>query len=313
MKIVYFGSDNFSRCILEAVLNTDHTVSAIVTTPDRKKGRGQCALRAPLKHIAQEKSIPCLQPEVLSSAETVAFLASLGADLFMIVSYGKILPEAVLDIPRLYALNIHPSLLPKYRGPSPINYTLLNGERESGFTVIKLNTRIDSGDIIFQKKVAIDDTINAYELMEMIASMAAQEIDTLLTMVEDGTAPLMTQDEGGVSYAPLLKKEDGHIDWNKPAQDIHNMIRAFVPWPSAYTFLKGKRLTVHRSVVDQDRKIDDGNKAGTIVAIHKDGWVRVTTRDGYLNLHEVQMEGKKRMNAFEWTKGQRISVGDTLG
>ena len=313
MKIVFFGSDNFSLIIIASLIHTSHTTSAIVTTPDAKKGRGQHLSASPLKICAREHDIPCLQPDNLSDAEVLSVLKDLRADLFFIVSYGKILPSEVLCLPRLYCITIHPSLLPKYRGPSPIPYTLLHGDTETGFSVIKLSEKVDSGDIIYQETIAIDTMINAHELSNTIALYAAGKLRDILEMIERGTVRFRPQDERNASYAPFLKKEDGLLDWNTSSEKVHNRIRALIPWPCAYTYFRHKMLKIYKSHPSRTIKEIHPEQPGIIVEINKQGWMTVKTHDASLRLLEVQYEGKKRMNAYEWAKGQRVKEGEKLG
>jgi methionyl-tRNA formyltransferase len=315
VKIIYFGSDRFARIILERILKTPHTLSAVVTAPPAKQGRGRQSAETPVSIFASEESLPRLMPQSLKDPAFHTELSSFCADLFVVVSYGKILPAALLAIPALYAINIHPSLLPKYRGPSPINHALLNGDSMTGISVIRLNEKIDSGDIFFQESIPLDTEVNAEELTISLAEAAALRIEEILGMCERGEVTFIAQDESTRSYAPLLKKEDGRIDWEASAEAIHNRIRALVPWPSAYTYYKGKSLKLHRSTRagTEDPVGGDPDSAGTIIALSPKGWFEVQTGGGILRVCTVQYEGKKRMSGFDWCNGQRLKVGDCLG
>ncbi len=314
MKIVFFGSDNFSLVIAASIINKSHTIEAIVTGPDIKKGRGQQPYESLLKEFSRESNILCMQPDVLSGDEVLSGLKKFDSVLFLIVSYGRILPPDILHIPKFYCINIHPSLLPKYRGPSPVPYTLLNGDTETGFTIIKLNEKVDCGDIIYQEKITIDNGINSMELIEKIAQCAGRRLGDVLDDIESGKVRLTKQDEASASYAPFLEKKDGLIDWNTSCDEVHNKIRALIPWPSAYTYYNGKMLKIYKSICLKE-KIEDVNKsnAGTVVEINKQGWITVKVKDGFIRLLDVQYEGKRRMNAHQWAIGQRLEKGEGLG
>lgn len=313
MKIIYFGSDRFARIILERILTSVHTVSAVVTAPPAKKGRGRHCSETPVAVFASEHSIPRLMPQSLKDPAFHTALSAHAADLFVVVSYGKILPSSLLGIPALYAINIHPSLLPKYRGPSPINHALLNGDTMTGISVIRLNEKIDSGDIFFQETIPIDAEVNAEELTIRLAEAAADRIEEVLDMCARGAVRFIPQDESTRSYAPLLKKEDGCIDWQAQAEVIHNRIRALVPWPSAYTYYKEKLLKLYRSAPVVAEQPESASPAGTVVALSPQGWFDVQTGRGILRVFSVQYEGKKRMSGFDWANGQRLKVGVSLG
>jgi len=309
VKIVYFGSDQFSETILARIFDLPHTISAIVTAPDAKKGRGQHSASTPVALFARSHEIPCLQPLCLKDESFIDELSACAADLFVVVSYGKILPAQLLNIPRLYAINVHPSLLPKYRGPSPINYTVLNGDTETGISVIRLNETIDGGDIFVQEKLTIDSSINAEELERVLADAASEYIETAISLCETDSGEFIPQDEATRSYAPLLKKEDGLIDWKNEACVIHNQIRALIPWPSAYTHFQGKLLKFYRSECLSGTGAHEHALPGCIVSISHEGCIDVQTGSGIIRLFEVQYEGKRRMSAFDWCNGQHIKEG----
>lgn len=313
MKIIFFGSDHFAEIILKA-LHTSKcgTLLAVITTPDAKQGRGQHVASPPVKVYAQKMNLPCLQPPKLKNPDFLATLANFSADIFFVVSYGKILPREVLQIPKYYSINIHPSLLPKYRGPSPINYALLNGDSETGFSVIKLNEKIDGGDLFYQERLLIDSRINAVELTELLAHAAAMHIAEIISACESSSVTFSPQDDSVSSYAGLLKKSDGIIDWSRSATSIHNKVRALLPWPTAFASYKGKMLKLYSTDVVSDCDETQVYSPGTIVAIHKSGGMDVATNAGIIRVFELQYEGKKRMRAFDWCNGQRVSVGEAL-
>lgn len=309
MKIVYFGSDYFAQAVLDELVSSVHDICAVVTTPDAAKGRGRRFARSAVKEYAIDKHLPCLEPSDLKEENFLTKIRAYQADIFIVVSYGKILPRLLLDVPKKYTINIHPSLLPKYRGPAPINHCLLNADTVTGISVITLNEAIDAGAVIYQEKVAIDKEINSEELTELLARRARNCIGSVLEAISEDRVSPIGQNEDEHTYAPRMHKEDGRITWQESADEIHNKVRAYVPWPSAFTDFKGKRLKILRTRVSDCPP--DGGEPGSIVSIHKGGWITIQCAKGCIEVHEVQYEGKKRMNAYEWAKGQRLSEGDT--
>ena len=310
MKVVYFGSDNFSADILNSLFDSEHVLVGIVTTPDVKKGRGQFLAKSPLKKIAEEKNIVCMQPVDLCEPLFLAELRDLNADIFVVVSYGKILPKVILGLPGFSCINVHPSLLPKYRGPSPVNYTLLNGDKYAGVTFIKLNEEIDAGDIYFQEEILIDYDINAEELLFKLGEIAGGHLAEILTAIENDSVHAVSQDNSTKSYAPLLTKNMGRINWSLSAVEIHNRVRALVPWPVAFSYFSDKYVKIYHSAADDKLNISDDITPGTIVDVSKENGIGIKCGKGVLYLIEIQMEGKKRMKAFDWANGRHLQKGE---
>jgi len=313
VNIIFFGSDTFSVPFLHALIASRHTIKAVVTSPDSKKGRGQQVGTPLLKTIAQEHSLSCFQPTTLKDGNFEKTISPMAVDLFVVVSYGKILPDQILSMPSHYCLNVHPSLLPRYRGPSPIPYALLHGDEKSGYTIIRLNEKIDSGDVAFQECIAVNSGVNAEELALLISSKAAEKLIDVIDSIENDQVKFRSQDDEGVSYAPLIKKNDGCIKWDDSAKTIHNMVRAFVPWPSAYTFFNNKRIKIILTELSNSSAEQSKNDAGKVMTLDKSGFIAVGSREGILIVREVQQEGKKKMNAYEWSKGQHVKEGDFFG
>jgi len=252
MKIIFFGSDDFANAHLESLIASDHIISACVTQPDRPKGRGMKVVQSPIKTCAVKNNIEVLQPNDIKTSSFEEQLKNFNTDLFVVIAYGRILSLSILDIPGMGAINVHASLLPKYRGAAPINWAIINGEKETGLTIIKINPQMDAGDILSQAnfKIGSEDTS-----ISIRAKMLKEGPSLLLSTVKTlrkGEIKARKQDERKVTLAPKLTKEMGLIQWDKPAGDIHNLTRGLLPWPSAYTYFKGKMLKVLSTEVVKD-------------------------------------------------------------
>ncbi|MDD5085385.1 MAG: methionyl-tRNA formyltransferase, partial [Candidatus Omnitrophica bacterium] len=246
MKIVFFGSSEFSVPILECLINLGHDL-LVVTTPDERKRRGQKLLPTVVKELAVSHGLECMTPARLDETPVGEKIKSFGADLFVVASYGKILPGFILSCPKLMPLNVHPSLLPKYRGAAPIAWQFLKDEKESGISFIKMEERVDSGGIVFQEKLPIEEADDAETLSQKLVGVACNKLGEVIELVERGSFTLKPQDEARVSYAPKLKKDDVLIRWEDEVRAIRNRIRAFVPWPAAFSFFKGERVKILKS------------------------------------------------------------------
>jgi methionyl-tRNA formyltransferase len=308
MRIIFFGTPQFAVSTLQKLVETRHSVLAVVTQPDRPKGRHLKVGQSPVKELAREKKIQVLQPQTIGD-EFLEEIANLKADLFVVVSYGKILPGSLLKIPRLYSLNVHASLLPKYRGASPIPNALLNQEAQTGVTLMRITEQLDAGDILLQQTVPIDPQDDAVTLSEKLSHTGAELMIQALGLVESGKAVFHPQDESQVVYTKRLKKEDGKIDWSRPAKEIEALVRALVPWPSAYTFYQGKRLKLWKVIAKQRACY---GRCGQSLKISDEG-IDVSTGDGALTLLELQPESGRRMRAIEFASGYRLRPGDELG
>lgn len=301
MKILFLGTPEFAVPSLEIL--ADRLVG-VVTHPDRPKGRHLKVSPPPVKSAAEKYNLPIHQPGRVSSPEFIAELKKIAPDLIVTVAFGEILSKEVLEIPKIGCINLHASLLPKYRGAAPIAWALMNGESVTGLTTFWLEEQLDSGDIIFQKEVQItaDDTRGRLE-----KRLAEAGSKLLLETVNKGMEIRIPQDESQATYAPKLKKEDGHIDWKQSAAKIHNKIRAMNPRPGAYTFMKGKRVEIWTSAIAEGK-----GEPGIVVFLNEQG-IGVSAGEGVLLIKELQVEGKKRIPAVDFIHGYRINEGLKFG
>ncbi|MDE2027413.1 MAG: methionyl-tRNA formyltransferase, partial [Candidatus Omnitrophica bacterium] len=244
MRIVFFGSDEFAAVHLEALLAAGQQVAACVTGPDKPQGRGMKLTVPPIKQMALDRQIPCLQPASLKDKAVTEALKAYQADIFVVVAYGYLLTQEILDIPRFLCMNVHGSLLPKYRGAAPVNWAVLNGDNETGVSIQKMVLRLDAGDIIAQEKMTIGGDEDAGQLRGRMSRVGAGLLVKILKEHPQGDFPLIPQDQALVTYAPKLTKDMGRIDWKKTAASVNNQVRGLQPWPGAYTFYKGKMLKI---------------------------------------------------------------------
>ncbi len=305
MNIIFFGSDDFALVHLDALLKSRHKVLACVTSPDKPKGRGLKVISSSIKELAQEKKLPVFQPIILDKP-FIEQCKTLKSDLFVVIAYGKILPAELLKIPFKASLNVHPSLLPRYRGAAPINWAIINGEKETGLSIIQMNVRLDAGEIVNQIKIAIDPNEAAPTLRNKMMTLGPEVLLKTIDSLEDNTYTLKIQEEKDVTYAPKLTKELGLIDWQEAAVKIHNLVRGLLPWPAAYTFYKNKLLKILST------EIAEGDfhqtKEGEVVKIDKNGFV-VATGEGALLVKEVHVESSHQMSAWSFVQGHQLKVG----
>lgn len=307
MSIIFFGSSDFSLPALRACLESCFKVSLVITTPDRRKGRGLKFGPTPVKSFALDEGLPVVSPETLKNPELVQRVKELRPAFFVVSSYGKFIPSSWLALPSRYALNVHPSLLPKYRGAAPVNWAILNGERETGVSIAEVTPELDAGDIFQQEVVPLDEEIDALALTQRLAELSYHVLGQVLQRAQSGELQRRPQEKALASYARKLNKGDGLIDWSKPAQTIQNQIRGLLPWPSAFTFFRSRRIRLLKARLS--RVGCSEAKAGEIVAI-QEGALMVQTGEGALQLEWVQLEGKKAMPAGDFACGQRIKPGD---
>jgi methionyl-tRNA formyltransferase len=307
MKIIFFGTSEFAIPALKAVIASRHKVLALVTQPDRKKGRSLRVSPPPTKVVADANNIPVYQPQDASSAESVSQLKKLGADLFVVVSFGQILKGTVLSIPRLYAVNIHSSLLPKYRGAAPTNWAVMNGDTSTGVTVMRMNERMDEGDIILKEEITIDPEDTNITLSEKLSDIGAKALLETIGLIENGKARFEKQDGTLATYAPKLNKEDGLIDWREPAAKIHNRVRGLLPWPGAYTRFGAKTLKIIKTSLPGGAPLSPG-RPGEVMAIDGSG-IAVQTGSGLLTVEYIQLEGKLAMDSSAFLRGHKLPIG----
>jgi len=308
MKIIFFGSAHFAVPALEALIKSGHELVCVVTQPDKKRGRHLHISGTDVKSIAVSAKLKTFQPDNIKSRESVEFLKKLDADLFVIVAYGQIFSQEVLDIPKIMPINIHASLLPRYRGAAPINWAIINAEKKAGVSIMYVSLKMDSGPVILQKEIKIEEADTAITLEEKLRVLGAELLMEALEIIDNRNYSLIEQDEDKVILAPKLKKEDGLIDWDEPATAIHNQVRGVLPWPGAFTCFGGKMLKVFQADV---LTFFPNHKPvpGEVVRADKQGIVVACGR-GFLNIKELQLEAGKRMPAQNFIIGHKLKKGD---
>jgi methionyl-tRNA formyltransferase len=310
-KIVYCGTDEFAVLVLEDLLRNSVPVACVITTPPSPAGRGLKTKNSAIFECCRKHRIKSVQPYDLREEKFQAFLGEYASDLFVVVSYGKIMPNSMLAISRYPVINLHPSLLPQWRGPSPIETVLLNGEGRTGVSIIALSEIVDGGDILAQKEIALDDTINAAALEQLLAAEGAKLLATVIQKTIKGSVKAVPQDASRATQTRKIMKQDGLIDWNDTSRALHNKIRALCVWPVANTSLHGKNVRIFSSALVSGEA--GQGLPGEIIAIDSRSGVRIKTGDGALDLLEVQAEGKRRMDAFQFSLGARLKQGERLG
>ena len=311
MKIVFMGTPDFAEVSLQALIDANYNIEAVVTNPDRPKGRGMKMLYSPVKELAVSKNIPVLQPEkVRNNIEFIDKIKNINPDVICVVAYGKILPKELLEIPKYGCINVHASLLPKYRGAAPIQWAVLNGDKETGITTMYMDVGMDTGDMILTKKVQIGENETTGELWERLSKIGGNLLVETLNQIEKGIAPRIPQ-KGEYTMAPMLEKEMSKIDWeNKTAEEIKNLVRGLNPIMGAYTFLNGKKIKFWKVEVTKNIGYDEENikmiKNGTVlISDQKDG-IFIKTKKGILRVLEIQGENAKKMSIQDYLRGNQI-------
>ena len=301
MKLVFFGTPEFAAYSLKTLMS-EHEVTAVVTQPDKPRGRGGNVSFSPVKVAALAAGIPALQPERLGSGSFFDELYDFGADIFVVAAYGKKLPERLLNLPRYGAVNIHASLLPKYRGAAPIQRAIMNGETMTGITIIQMDKGIDTGDILLRKQIAIADGETGGELHDKLAALGAEAVSAALFLIEKGEITREKQDDSQSSYASMIDGQTGRIDWRKDPDEIINLIRALDPVPGAYTTLNDATVKIFRG-----RKTDfyGGDPGG--ISVTRDGEMLVGTGGCGIVVNEIQKTGGKRMRSDAFLRGNRVA------
>jgi len=308
VRLAFLGTPQFAVPTLERTVAAGHEVLAVITQPDRPRGRGQVPAAPPVKEAALRLGLPVYQPERIRRPEAVELLSGLNLDAMVAVGYGQIIPQSIIDLVPLGIINVHASLLPKYRGAGPIQWAILNGETRTGVTTMRIDAGLDTGDMLLKAETEIGAEETAVELGRRLAGMGADLLVETLAGLAAGTIVPEKQDPAQATYAPLLKKEDGRIEWSRPAAAIHNQVRGLQPWPGAYTAFRGHTLHVWRAKV---RGLGSGVwEPGRVVGLRP---LVIACGEGELELIEVQMEGRKRISAADFVNGQRIEEGEQLG
>lgn len=311
MRLIFMGTSGFAVPTLEVLHRRGHQVAAVYTQPDRPAGRGLRTRPSPVKRLAQELGIAVVQPHSLKGQEVVESLGKLAPELTVVVAYGLLLPQAMLDVPRHGGINLHPSLLPKYRGAAPINWALINGETETGVATIRMTAKMDAGEVLEIEPVAIGPDEEAGQLEERLAILGAGLVARTIEKISQGSAAGTVQDESLASFAPKLKPDDCRICWSKSGVTIRNLVRGTTPHPGAFTFFRGKRLEVGRAGLWSDAVGSD--EPGTVADLVRDRGPAVRTVDGTLILQLVKPEGKRMMAGAEFIRGYRPAIGERLG
>jgi methionyl-tRNA formyltransferase len=308
MNIIFMGTPEFAVPSLEILLKSNYRIAAVVTAADKPRGRGQQVSATPIKVAALKHSLPLLQPESLGDPGFVSAVKSFNPDLIVIVAF-RILPPEVFLIPAKGAFNLHASLLPRYRGAAPINWAIINGERESGVTTFLLKEKVDAGDIILQARVAIPDAMTAGDLHDTLADVGAEIVLQTVRLIELGKAQPREQDHRLSTPAPKIFKNDCRISWDRPSASVYNFIRGLAPAPTAWTTHRGTILKLYRS-----EKLGTSKGAMQPGTVRLDGTaLRVVTQDGMISILEIQQEGKRRMSAEDFLRGYKIADGEALG
>lgn len=305
MRIIYMGTPDFAVKPLESIYKAGFEIVGVVTQPDKKKGRKQELTPPDVKVCAERLGLSVYQPESLKSDETFSLIRSLDPDMIVVAAYGKILPRNILDYSELGCINIHASLLPKYRGAAPIQWAVLNGEKETGVTIMRMDEGIDTGDIIFSRSIPIEEDDTALSMFEKLSDLGAEMITEAIGKIEEGDYSLTAQDESLSSYSPMISKDMGVIDWSKSSAEIHNLVRGMYDWPIAYTCLNGKTLKIYKT-----RRSRLSGNAGAVVCLDP---LTVACGEGSVEICELQLEGKKRMDAPSFLMGRKLEIGAKLG
>ncbi len=305
MKIIFMGTPDFAAVILESLIQAGHETVLAVTQPDKPKGRGKSVQFSAVKSAALAHNIEVYQPKRIREPECAAYLKKYDADIMVVAAFGQILPEEILNMPRYGCVNVHASLLPKYRGAAPIQWAVINGDEKTGVTTMQMDAGIDTGDMLEKTEVMLAEDETGGSLFDKLSAVGAALCVQTLAHMEDGTVTRTKQDESQATYAGMIKKNMGIIDWTKPAAETERLIRGLNPWPSAFTALGAKTLKIWKADVLEG---GDASLAGTVVVSDKKHLV-VQTGEGQLSLKEVQLEGKKRMPVEAFLRGYPVETG----
>ncbi len=323
MKVLFMGTPDFAASTLEKLVQSGHEVIGVVTQPDKQKGRGQSMSFSPVKELALKYGLTVYQPIKVREAEFLQTVTELKPEAIVVAAFGQLLPKALLDIPPFGCINVHASLLPKYRGAAPIQYSIIDGEKETGITIMYMDVGLDTGDIIMQASTPITMEETGGSLHDKLGEIGADLLIEALKQIENNTAARIPQDNEKATFVKMLDKDMGKIDFTQPAVKLERLIRGLNPWPSAYTSLDGKTLKLWQAAVEEmtdtvedgiSNAFSDKTKAmpGEVIEIRKDSLV-VMTGEGALAIKELQLEGKKRMMADAFLRGYSVPVGTKLG
>ncbi len=306
MRVLFMGTPDFAVPSLEAIAEAGHEIAAAVSQPDRPKGRGHKMQPTDIKIAAQKIGVPVYQPETLKNNAFLGTLKELEPDIIVVAAYGKILPGYILDYPKYGCINVHGSLLPKYRGAAPIQRCIINGDKTTGVTTMYMERELDTGDIILKEEVEIGENETAGELFDRLALLGGKLIVKTIEVLENGTAPRIKQDDEAATYAPMLEKSTGHIDWTKTSEEIINLIRGVNPWPIAYSEYKGEIMKIFKASAS-----DGDGVPGEVLGV-RGKMPEIACRGGSVLIEELQMRGGKRMSAESYLNGHSIEPGEIL-
>ncbi len=309
MRVVFMGTPDFAAGILEAVVLAGHEVVLAVSQPDKPKGRGKALQFPPVKEYAISQGIEVYQPRKVREAECVEFIRERQPEIIVVAAFGQILPKELLDLPKYGCINVHASLLPKYRGAAPIQWAVINGDKVSGVTIMRMDVGLDTGDIIETAETEISPEETGGSLFDKLEKLGAKLLVETMEKIENGTARYTKQEESQASHVGMIDKSMGDIDWKKSAIEIENLIRGLNPWPSAYTRLNGKTLKIWKALPEPG---GEPQKAGCVYLVNKKE-LKIHTGDGVLSLLEVQLEGKKRMDIPSFLRGYEVLSNAKLG
>ncbi len=308
MKIIFMGTPDFSVGTFEALIEAGHEIVLAVTQPDKPKGRGEKVQYPPVKEAALKRQIPVFQPKRVRAPECIEELRKYDADIMVVIAFGQILPKEILEMTPYGCVNVHASLLPKYRGAAPIQWAVINGERVSGVTTMQMDEGLDTGDMLMKTEIVLDEKETGGSLHDKLARAGAGLCVQTLEALKDGTVVREPQGESTTEYARMLDKGMGRIDWSKDAKSIECLIRGLNPWPSAYTEWNGRTMKIWEADVAD---IDEGREPGTVIRVERDGFC-VQTGRGSLKVRSLQIPGKKRMDAGAFLRGYQVDAGTVL-
>ena len=305
MRIVFMGTPDFAVPCLARLLDDGHEVAGVFTQPDKPRGRGYKLMPPPVKELALERGLPVYQPAKMRDGEALSILRELSPELVVVVAYGKILPKEILELPKYGCVNVHGSLLPRWRGAAPIQWSVIAGDAEGGVTTMYMAEGLDTGDMILRRATPIGPDETSDELYERLAALGAQALSETVTLIAAGRAPREPQDDAASCYAPMLSKELAEIDFSKPAREVHNLVRGMNSWPVAHTTLGGKLLKVYLTRAAQGK--------GALGELLGGKSFTVACGEGAVELVEIQAEGGRRMNAADYLRGHPVAAGTRLG
>lgn len=305
MRFVFMGTPDFAVPCLERLIAAGHDAAGVFTQPDKPVGRKQLLTPPAVKVCALRHGLPVYQPSTLRDGTALEIVRALQPDIIIVAAYGKIVPKDILDYPRYGCVNVHGSLLPAWRGAAPIQWSVINGDAETGITIMQMNEGLDTGDILYQKAIPIAQDDTAESMFDRLAELGADMLVEALDRIAAGSLYPIPQDHSRATYAPMLNKDISVIDWNKPADEVHNLIRGLYSWPIAVTTLNGKKLKIFRA-----HPCSESGKAGTVIATDP---LTVACGEGSVVIDELQLEGKKRMDARAFLVGHPMSAGDYIG